>query len=575
MRGLPGIPAAVATISGSDDDAEENLNDGGVNLTSSDLEMTMENNPQLVGMRFVLDVPANATIRNAYIQFTVDETTEEATALEIHAEAADDAAGFVDSATNLTSRVTTSSSVDWAPPPWTSGGSSGTDQQSQNLEVLVQEIVNRPGWARGNHFVVLVSGNGKRVAVSYDGDPWGAPSLHVEYNDECGDGDCQPYEDCFSCEGDCGACAPGCNDGECGQGETCENCLADCGHCPECGDGTCEDTESCTLCTEDCGECPDVVPFSFFIASDVKSGTSVFEDNIQSMVAFDSDAIALFVIGDITEDGAAGQYVDHLDALVNAAPDDRIPEWDGSGIRRGSFVRTDATDWGPYIRYFGAVGNHETHVSDWYDNYNTYLSGQAGLGENSPDGIYFSFTYENAFFIVLDSENTSDAQSSWLEAQLTSSEATAADWRLAFFHHPVYPCCPAKGPFDNGLEWVESFERHGFDVAFVAHSHTYERTCPMIGGSCSGTDDGVIYLNTSGGGAGTRVVDTSMAETVSSGGRTDDYRCSDILVAHRGEWHHFCHFAVAGCEMTMTCYSDDYYASVEAPYDTMVLSHCE
>ncbi len=47
----------------------------------------------------------------------------------------------------------------------------------------------------------------------------------------CGDGTCNPQEDCGSCPGDCGICTT-CGNGTCEAGETCANCATDCGACP-------------------------------------------------------------------------------------------------------------------------------------------------------------------------------------------------------------------------------------------------------------------------------------------------------------------------------------------------------
>jgi len=75
----------------------------------------------------------------------------------------------------------------------------------------------------------------------------------------CGDGSCDPEEDCASCEVDCGACPPPCGDGLCEEGEDCSSCEADCGDCPPvCGDGSCDAGEDCASCAADCGTCPPV-----------------------------------------------------------------------------------------------------------------------------------------------------------------------------------------------------------------------------------------------------------------------------------------------------------------------------
>ena len=39
------------------------------------------------------------------------------------------------------------------------------------------------------------------------------------------------------------------------------------------------------------------------------------------------------------------------------------------------------------------------------------------------------------------------------------------------------------------------------DIVFGGHDHTYERTCPIIYGSCAApTEDGILYIVTGGGG---------------------------------------------------------------------------
>ena len=73
------------------------------------------------------------------------------------------------------------SAVLWSPPPWSTVGAVGPEQRTPDLSVVLSEIVNRPGWASGQSLVFLISGTGRRVAASQDGDPAGAPTLHIEY----------------------------------------------------------------------------------------------------------------------------------------------------------------------------------------------------------------------------------------------------------------------------------------------------------------------------------------------------------------------------------------------------------
>jgi hypothetical protein len=46
---------------------------------------------------------------------------------------------------------------------------------------VIQEIVNRPGWASSNSLVLIVTGSGRRVAEAWDSNPAAAPLLHVEW----------------------------------------------------------------------------------------------------------------------------------------------------------------------------------------------------------------------------------------------------------------------------------------------------------------------------------------------------------------------------------------------------------
>ncbi len=67
---------------------------------------------------------------------------------------------------------------------------------------------------------------------------------------ECGNGSCEPPEDCNSCPSDCGDC---CGNHRCEPPEDCRSCPSDCGDC--CGNHKCEPPEDCRSCPSDCGDC--------------------------------------------------------------------------------------------------------------------------------------------------------------------------------------------------------------------------------------------------------------------------------------------------------------------------------
>jgi len=97
-----GSNTVEAWVSQGTDDAEEDLitSPGSMYLNSSDLELITDPTPgdQEVGMRFTnITVPQDATITNAYVEFSVDETAGGAIGLTIYGEDIDDAPTFTSS----------------------------------------------------------------------------------------------------------------------------------------------------------------------------------------------------------------------------------------------------------------------------------------------------------------------------------------------------------------------------------------------------------------------------------------------------------------------------------------------
>ncbi|MEO1437170.1 MAG: alkaline phosphatase PhoX, partial [Bacteroidota bacterium] len=179
-------------ISSSTDDAEErganaNSSPGLMDLSSSDLELVIDGNDgnQFVGMRFTnIMIPQNALILNAYIQFTVDEDDDIPGTKYIQVEDSDNPGTFLGTDFNISSRTLLSDSVEWANVPvWAVVGEAGEDQRTPDLSVLVQQTVNRAGWSEGNAISFVVTGDGERVAESYDGGAGSnrQPLLVVEY----------------------------------------------------------------------------------------------------------------------------------------------------------------------------------------------------------------------------------------------------------------------------------------------------------------------------------------------------------------------------------------------------------
>tara|TARA_R110002049_G_scaffold182485_1_gene350273 strand:- start:721 stop:16071 length:15351 start_codon:yes stop_codon:yes gene_type:complete len=170
-------------VSQSSDDAEERAADGAVNLASTDVELGDDPGhfeDQTAGLRFQnVTVPRNSLVTGAYLEFTTDEIDDVPTSVTIRAQAADNAGTFVEATNNITGRPTTTASVVWDIPAWTT-----IDEvhRSPDLSALVEQVVNRPGWNFGNSIVFTIEGTGSRTAESFNGDGPAAPLLHIEHS---------------------------------------------------------------------------------------------------------------------------------------------------------------------------------------------------------------------------------------------------------------------------------------------------------------------------------------------------------------------------------------------------------
>jgi 3',5'-cyclic AMP phosphodiesterase CpdA len=120
------------------------------------------------------------------------------------------------------------------------------------------------------------------------------------------------------------------------------------------------------------------------------------------------------------------------------------------------------------VPFYAALGNHDSANQPLYQPFN--MNGAR----------YYAFRKGNVRFFALDSNRMDAAQIAWLEAQLRA--AGAADWRVCYFHHPLYSSGRRHGP-DEGLRKVLEplFVRYGVDVVLSGHDHVYERLNPQQG----------------------------------------------------------------------------------------------
>ena len=176
-------------ILSSSDDAEEKFDGSSVTTSSSDIELMYDTwnsqGLQTAGLRFDnIVVPSNATIVDAYIQFTADKTNSGSMTITFKGEDVANSTTFANTTNNISGRATTSSSVVWSPPAWTNN-QSGTNEKSPDLSTIVSEVISSNGWQSGNPITFIITGTGNatdyRKADSYDENAAQSAKLVIEY----------------------------------------------------------------------------------------------------------------------------------------------------------------------------------------------------------------------------------------------------------------------------------------------------------------------------------------------------------------------------------------------------------
>jgi hypothetical protein len=147
------------------------------------------------------------------------------------------------------------------------------------------------------------------------------------------------------------------------------------------------------------------------------------------------------------------------------------------------------------ITVFPSLGNHERNSPYYYE----YMSLPDENGES-----YYSFDYGNAHLIALNSNVREEPfdivseQTQWLIRDL--KEHASAEWKIVFFHHPLFRCHPSRGIEPQRWVWQEIFDEYGVDLVVNGHDHYYQRTY-AIGNYQGKPSRGIYHIVSGGGGA--------------------------------------------------------------------------
>jgi hypothetical protein len=121
------------------------------------------------------------------------------------------------------------------------------------------------------------------------------------------------------------------------------------------------------------------------------------------------------------------------------------------------------------VKFYAALGNHDDPNQRLYKPFN--MNGER----------YYSFkpSQPGVRFFALDSNYMDQKQLDWVKKELAAS---GSDWKIAFFHHPIYSSGGRHGSDVLLREQLEPlFLSEGMSVVFTGHEHFYERLKPQKG----------------------------------------------------------------------------------------------
>lgn len=168
------IADITVRVNDGDDDVEQRSS--GNLATGGDLDI----GNQPIGLRFKdVNLPQGSNIISAQLEFTAFEERSSGTSTRIYGHDVDNSTAFsgYQGVTNRINNASTTANQLWTIPAW---NNIGQTHVSPDITPVIQEIVNRAGWAAGNDLSILMSKiSGRREADSVNTNPAAAPRLMI------------------------------------------------------------------------------------------------------------------------------------------------------------------------------------------------------------------------------------------------------------------------------------------------------------------------------------------------------------------------------------------------------------
>ncbi len=133
-----------------------------------------------------------------------------------------------------------------------------------------------------------------------------------------------------------------------------------------------------------------------------------------------------------------------------------------------------------------AAGNHDTIYKSGSNELFKHFNNRIPTQANTKQGYYYSFTYGNTKFIIINTNDLSSdrlptEQYSWLVDELKNNDAR---WTIVTMHCPMYSIGTygtTKGEISRSLrsQLNDIFVEYGVDLVIQGHDHTLSKTFPI------------------------------------------------------------------------------------------------
>lgn len=198
---------------------------------------------------------------------------------------------------------------------------------------------------------------------------------------------------------------------------------------------------------------------------------------------------------------------------INTVPNSKFLQINGDLVDKGSVEY----EWDWLFNNIGQgflnttiapiAGNHDSNLNSFVDHFNL----PAAPGSDTTTGVYYSYDYNNAHFVILNNnENTdvndlSQAQIDWMKADIKKARENGSQWIILTMHKGPYTTSnhatdddinnPVTGSRKTIAPLIAELD---VDLVLQGHDHIYARSKPIKEDGTADTDVDVITENNKG-----------------------------------------------------------------------------